>query len=254
VASLNPCLDAILMEVADPGQIAALSWYSRDPRQFAFAERAKAFRHIRSDAEEVSSLRPDLVLIGGFGTRELTQALATLHIAHVDFTVPETIEQSVSQIRQVAAAVGHADRGEALVIRIRAALRAAAPDAGEPRPTALVFEAQGFASGPGTLMDELLGRAGFRNVASRYGLKRSGEVSVERLVADPPDVLLAGRLDPGEPAWADRTLSHPALARLAGRMRREAFPEPLLFCAGPVLIPAVAALARARRHAEGLPR
>jgi hypothetical protein len=32
IVSLNPCSDAILAEVADPGQVLALSHYSRDPR------------------------------------------------------------------------------------------------------------------------------------------------------------------------------------------------------------------------------
>jgi iron complex transport system substrate-binding protein len=75
-------------------------------------------------------------------------------------------------------------------------------------------------------------------------------VPLERLIADPPQVLLSGRLAPDEPSWADRVLSHPALRTLAPRMRRETFPETLMFCAGPVMIPAVEALARARGDAE----
>jgi iron complex transport system substrate-binding protein len=68
-------------------------------------------------------------------------------------------------------------------------------------------------------------------------------------------VLLAGRLAPGEPVWADRVLSHPALSALEPRMRRETFPEALMFCGGPSLIPAAAALARARENAlKGLSR
>ena len=70
--SLNPCLDAILLDVADPGQITALSHYSIDPSQFAMAAQARRYRHISGSAEEVAALRPDLVLVSGMGAMQLT--------------------------------------------------------------------------------------------------------------------------------------------------------------------------------------
>jgi iron complex transport system substrate-binding protein len=249
VVSLNPCLDAILLEVADPGQIAALSHYSRDPAQSAIATAARRYPFTWGSAEEVVALRPDLVLTSGMGAMELSGVLPALHIRQQSFTVPASVEESLGQVRRVAALVGHPDRGEALANRIRAALTAAAPRAGEPRLGALIYEYHGLASGPDTLVDELMRRAGFDNLATAYGLQRTGDVPLELLVANPPRVLLAGRLAPGEPVWADRVLSHPALAALAPRMRRETFPETLMFCGGPAIIPAMAALARAREDA-----
>ncbi len=254
IVSLNPCLDAILLDVADPGQITALSHYSIDPSQFAMAAQARPYRHISGSAEEVAALRPDLVLVSGMGARQLMDVLLRLHIASAGFTVPRTIAESLAQVRRVAALTGHPERGEALVAQIEAALKQAGPAPGEPPVSALVFESRGLASGPDTLMSELMGRAGFRNQARAYGLTRTVEVPLERVLVDPPQVLLSGRLEPGEPSWADRVLSHPALAALGPRMRRESFPQALLFCAGPVLIPASAALARARRDADGWPR
>jgi iron complex transport system substrate-binding protein len=240
--------------VADPGQITALSHYSLDPSQFAMAAQARSYRHISGSAEEVAALRPDLVLVSGMGAMQLTEVLPRLHIASASFTVPRTIDESLAQVRRVAKLAGHPDRGEALVARIEAALNAAAPDPGEPRLSALVFESRGLASGPKTLMSELMTRAGFHNKAQAYGLTRTVDLPLERVLADPPQVLLSGRLEPGEPSWADRVLSHPALGALGPRMRQESFPQPLLFCAGPVLIPASAALARARRDADGWTR
>jgi iron complex transport system substrate-binding protein len=248
--SLNPCLDAILLDVADPAQITALSRYSRSPAEFAMADRARAFRHIDGDAEEVAALRPDLVLVSGMGALQLMAVLPRLGIAHESFAVPSTLAESLAQVRRVARLAGHPERGEALARRIEAALDAAAPAPGERRLSALVFEDRGLASGPKTLMSELMRRTGFDNAAPRYGLKRTADVPLETMLADPPQVLLSGQLEPGEPSWADRVLSHPALTSLKGRMRKESFPQNLLFCAGPVLIPAAAALARARRDAE----
>ena len=249
VVSLNPCLDGILLEVADPGQIVALSFYSRDPALSAIAAAARRFPFTKGSAEEVVALRPDLVLTSGTGAMALTDVLPRLHIRQESFAVPATVEESLAQVRRVAAAVGHPDRGEALAARVRAAIAAAAPWPGEPRLRALIYEYHGLASGPGTLVDELMRRAGFDNLAAAYGLRGTGEVPLEMLVANPPQVLLAGRLTPGEPVWADRVLSHPALAALSPRTRRETFPETLMFCGGPSIIPAIGALARAREDA-----
>ena len=64
-------------------------------------------------------------------------------------------------------------------------------------------------------------------------------------------MLLAGQAAAGAPTWADRVLSHPALDRISGVMHRQAFPQRLLYCGGPVLIETAQALARARRNVLG---
>ena len=65
IVSINPCIDAVLMQVADPAQIAGISHYSQDPRAtsipLALADR---FHATSGTAEEVVALRPDMVLTG----------------------------------------------------------------------------------------------------------------------------------------------------------------------------------------------
>jgi len=249
IVSLNPCLDAILLSVADPSQIAALSHYSREPSQSAVAAEARRYAFTWGSAEEVVALRPDLVLTSGMGAAALNGVLPRLGVRQANFGVPASVEESLAQVERVATLTGHPDRGAALATRIRAALVADGPHQGEPRLGALIYEYHGLASGPGTLVDELLRRVGFDNLAPRYGLRRTGEVPLDALVAHPPQVLLAGRLAPGEPVWADRILSHPALRAISRQMRVETFPETLMFCGGPTLIPAANALAQAREMA-----
>jgi iron complex transport system substrate-binding protein len=249
VVSLNPCLDGILLSVADRRQIAALSHYSREPSQSAVAAEARRYPFTWGSAEEIVALNPDLVLTSGMGAVALTGVLPHLGIRQARFAVPATVDESLAQIARVSSLVGHADRGTALAARIRAALAAAAPRPGEARLGALIYEYHGLASGPHTLVDELMRRTGFDNLAPRYGLRRTGDVPLDALVAQPPQVLLAGRLAPGEPVWADRELSHPVLKALPPSVRRETFPEQLMFCGGPSIIPAVQALARARENA-----
>lgn len=249
VVSMNACLDTVLVRVADRSQIAALSHYARDPYGSTIADIARTLPFTYETAEEVVALNPDLVISSAHSSLATRNALKRLGVPQVRFSVPDTLAESHQQIRDVAALVGHPERGEALIERIQAALAAARPRPGQPRLTAVVFEPNGLAAGSGTLVSEMMERCGFENVAARYGLRKWGNIALEPLVADPPQVLLAGESAPGAPTWAERVVSHPALKRVNGRMHRAAFPQRLLYCGGPVLIHTAAALAKAREDA-----
>ena len=251
IVSLNPCLDAIVVEVADRSQIAALSHYARQDQGSTIAALARTYPMTYESAEEVMMLRPDLVLASRHTALATRAALARFGVAVELFAVPDTVKASLDQVLGIAGLAGHPDRGAALVRRIEAAIAAAAPPPGEKPIPALVFQPQGFAAGDGTLIDEMLRRTGFANVAPRYGIKQWGNVSLERLLADPPRMLLAGQASPGAPTWAERIVSHPALKAVAGTMHRAVFPERLLYCGGPTLIKTAAVLAAARRSMEG---
>ena len=252
IVSLNPCLDVILVRVADRSQIGALSHYAREDYGSTIADIARTLPFTYETAEEVIALRPDLVMTGKHSSLATRNALGRLDIPMALFGVPESVTESMEQVREVARAVGHPERGDALVAEIEAAIAAAAPPPGMTPPSALVYLPGGFASGPGTLMDDMMTRAGLQNAITRYGLARTGNVPLELVIADPPEILLSGEAYPGGPSWAERVMEHPALGRISGRMRRAVFPERLLFCGGPVLIQTAAALKRAREAA--LPR
>ncbi|PQZ75807.1 MULTISPECIES: ABC transporter substrate-binding protein [unclassified Brevundimonas] len=249
VVSLNACLDAILVHVADRGQIAALSHYAREPVGSTISEVAKTLPFTWETAEEVIALRPDLVLTSRHSALATRNALGRMNIQTELFSVPDSVAASLDQVREVARLVGRPARGEALIARIEEAIAEAAPPAGSQPLKALIYQPNGFAAGRGTLMNEMMTRSGFENVAGRYGLGKWGNVPVERLLADPPQVLLSGTPALGSRTWADRVMGHPALASLSDRMVQARLDEKLLYCGGPVLIQTAAALARARRTA-----
>lgn len=249
IVSLNPCLDAILLSVADPSQVAALSHYSHQPMSSSAGPTAQRFPITYESAEEVIALSPDLVLASGHSSLATRSTLKQLHIAVEQFSTPSNIAESLGQVRRIAELCGHADRGLAEIARIDAALAAAAPPPGARPLRALVFQRNGFSSGPHTLMDELLRRTGFRNAAVDYGARRSTDISLDNVVADPPDVLLSGETLPGAPTWGERVMQHPALRRLHGRMRIVRFPERLMYCGGPNLVESATRLAQARKEA-----
>jgi iron complex transport system substrate-binding protein len=247
VVSLNPCLDVILLNVADHDQIAALSHYARETQGSTIAAEARTLPFTWESAEEVIGLRPDLVLTARHSSPATRNALTRLHVATELFSVPNSVAESLDQVTRVARLVGRPERGRALNARIEAALAANAAPLGGPRLDALIYQPNGFAGGTGTLVDELMTRAGFNNVAGRYGLKKWGNVPLEQLLADPPRVLLIGEAAPGSISWGDRVMTHPALRALKGKMRQARFPERLLYCGGPVMIQTAQTLAAARR-------
>jgi iron complex transport system substrate-binding protein len=246
IVSLNPCLDVILAHVVDRNRITALSHYSRDRYGSTIADIARTLPFTYGTAEEVIALEPDLVLTGRPSSPALLNTLERVGIRTLQYSVPETVADSLAQVREVSVLVGRPERGDAVVRRIEAALAAAVPSPGTRPVSALVFMPGGFASGPGTLMDEMMRRAGLDNVIARYGLRGSANVPLEFVIADPPELLLSGEPSRGLPSRAQRVMQHPALARVAGGMERAVFPERLLFCGGPVLIQTAAALSRAR--------
>ena len=248
VVSLNACLDVILVHVADRSQIAALSHYAREPQGSTIAPLARTLPYTWESAEEVIALAPDLVLASKHSSLPTRNALKRLHVDAALFAVPNTVAESLNAVARVAGLVGRPDRGARLIARINAAIAAAAPPAGARPLKALVFQPNGFAAGHGTLMDEMMRRTGFENVAARYGLNKWGNVPLERLLADPPEVLLCGEVAPGARSWADRIMTHPALAAIPDQMRQARLRERLLYCGGPVLIETAATLARARRQ------
>jgi iron complex transport system substrate-binding protein len=243
VVSINPCVDAVLMEVADPAQIAGISHYSQDARATSIPlALARRFPATSGTAEEVVALAPDIVVAGGHVAPSTIAALARLNIPVVQIGVPETIAESRAQVRTIAAAVGQTNRGERLVQRIDASVAVARL---ETAPiTALIWQGGGMVPGAGTLASELLAVAGFRNASADYGLKKWDVLPLEPLVARPPRLLLSV----GAPAREDRILGHPVLAHLQRQIAVRTYPERLLHCGGPTIIDAVGHLARIRRE------
>ena len=253
IVSLNPCLDTAVVHLADREQIAALSHWAHDPTETTIYDLAKDLPITSETAEEVILLKPDIVLTSRHSSLATRNALARVKIQTELFTEPQTVVESLEQVRRIAHLVGHDDRGEAMVGRIEQALADAAPPPGARPINAVIFQRLGFSTGAKSLVGEMMTRTGFVNVATRYGLKSWGYLSLENIIADPPEALLAGAIDPDMPVWADRMLRHPALAVVGPRMKRITFHDALLSCGGPVLIQAAAVLGAGRRSITEAP-
>jgi iron complex transport system substrate-binding protein len=247
IVSTNPCLDAILVELVPPARIAAISHYSQDPRATSMdLGAARRLPATAGTAEEVIALRPGLVLASSFTQPATLAAYRRLGLRVEVMSIASTIAENRAQIRALAHAVGAPARGEALVARIDRAVAAAAPPDGA-RPSMLLWlGGSNLVNGQGTLIDEMLVRAGFRNASADYGVRFTGGLPLEHVVARPPDVVMT----PTGAISGDEDAKRASLRTraLRGRARVADFPPNLFYCGGPSIVPAMERLAAIRRQ------
>lgn len=236
IVSLNPCADAILAEVTAPGQLKAISHYSHDPAASSMdLATARRFPATGGTAEEVLALDPDVVVGSTFMDPATVKAFEDLGVRVETLGIASSVADSEAQVRQLAALAGEPAKGEALVGRIDAALAATAQD-GVPVPTVL-WQDGGIVPGESTLATALMRHTGLTSHSAERGMGQADYLSLEQLLADPPQLLLV--------AGNERAQSHPALAHVSG-MRVESFTSNLLYCGGPSIIRAVERLAEIR--------
>ena len=233
------CTDELLLRLADHDRIASVTWLSQDSRNANMAEVAAQFPANHGLAEEVASYHPDLVLAGVYTTRTTVQLLKAIGIKVVVSGVPKTLDGVRQQIRDLAAAIGERDRGEAIVADFDARLARLAAHAHNPPLNAIVLRPNGFTVGKGSLVNELLERAGLVNLASRLGIDNYLQIPLEAVALQRADVLVLNGESNGAPSLATEALHHPIVAKLGERLKLVSMPSRLWICAGPAVLDAV---------------
>ncbi|MFN3937242.1 MAG: ABC transporter substrate-binding protein [Gemmobacter sp.] len=243
MVSLNVCTDQLAMLLAAPGQLVAVSRLAADPRTSAMAREAAAFPRIAGHAEEVWLLRPDLVLAGTYTTRATVELLRRLGVPVQEFPPVSGLDAVADQMRAVGAALGRAAEAEAMAEAFEtsvAALRHPGPPA-----AAAFYHPNGWTTGRGTLADDILTAAGFRNIAGSLGLSGGGYLPLETLVLAAPDLVVASEPWPGA-SRAEEILRHPVLRALHTTGRPLPATDADWICGTPHLLRAVAAMTAAR--------
>lgn len=246
IVSLNLCADQYLMALADPQQIAALTPFARDPQMSAGAAIAQRLPVARGHAEEVLARNPDLIVASPFRRREALAAVDASGRMTVDIPPAESYADIVAQIRLVAHAVGHPARGEALIRRMNADL-AALPHPPR-RAVAAYYQRRGYMTGTDTLVDELMGRAGLVNLATKLGKPVLSRVSLEEMVAAKPDFLIVETASDRVIDQGTEMLHHPALRDI----KRLQLPQAWTVCGGPAYVLAAKSLAEQIARTGGI--
>lgn len=249
IVSLNLCADQYLIALADREQVAALTHYSRDPALSFHAAEARDWPVVEGNAEQVLLLAPDLIIASPFRRRETRELLAPFGFPTLEIRPAQNFAQIVDQVRAIAAAIGHPERGERLIAAMAAELAEIPPPDGPP-PVTVHYQRRGFVTGTETLLDEIMTRSGLANLAARLGHRAIRRVTLEEIVAEAPDLLLVSREDLDPRDLGTELLLHPVLRSRYPAERRLALPQAFTVCGGPPYPHAVALLSEQARAAR----
>lgn len=181
--------DELLLALADPGQIAALSHISHNGQYSPVAAEARRFPAIKdSDAESVLRFRPDLVLAASFTRPETLVLLKRAGVRLVVLDHYDTLEDVYASIRLLGRELGHLDRAEALIAQCRQRVEALTARLKGVRPVRVLSAGvYPLTSASDTTFQDLCEHAGALNVAAEAGLKG--------LVPTPSETLLTWRVE-----------------------------------------------------------
>ncbi|QJU59154.1 ABC transporter substrate-binding protein [Sphingomonas sp. AP4-R1] len=238
IVSLNLCADQYLLALADRDQIAGLTRNANNPDMSAEAARTRGIRLLGQSAEEVLEIEPDLIVGMPMRRAGIMSAIAGRGYRTMDLKMADSYADIVEQIRQIAVAVGHPERGEAMIRRMDAELATIpkAPHGG----VAAYYQRRGFLSGSGTLIDDLMLRVGLTNLATKLDKPVLSQMSLEEVIASRPDYLIMESATRQVTDQGTEMLHHPLLRGI----RRLYIPQAWTVCGGPAYVLAARSLSR----------
>jgi len=167
------------------------------------------------DMETMVSLKPDLVLASQLTPAEQVQAIEKLGLKVFLLPNPNTIEDMFANLLEVGKITGTEAQAQTLIdgLKTRVAAVDAKVAAVQQKPV-VFYELDStdpnapWTAGPGSFIDALISRAGGVNLGAK--LKDSyAQISIEQLLVDQPDIIIAGNYTWGGVAikarqsWAD---------------------------------------------------
>lgn len=231
VASLNLCSDELALLLAAPGQLVSVSRLGADPDETVLAGRARGLALNRGRVTDVVSLSPDLVITSG-GDPNAAATAKRLGLKVLELPQPQTLAEVRANVRAVATALGRPAAGEAAIAQMDQAL--AAPVGATP---ALLVSGGGLTIAADGLAADWLRHAGL--VQQRVP---RGQLSLERLLGNPPQVLVVTAYRSGQTSLNQAWLQHPAFGALPASVRRLESDGRPWTCLGPTLAPEIARL------------
>jgi iron complex transport system substrate-binding protein len=239
IASINVCTDQLLLTLADPDQIAGLSPYARDPASSWLAERARNFRRLSGEAEDVLILKPDVVVAGAFSRRATREMLKQMGQRVVEFAVAQSLDDVRRNIRLMGDLVGHPERARAENARFDDAIARARAVAARHPLRVLAVSRRGWITGQHSLLGALLQAVGLTNIAGELGVAAGGFQPLEAVIKLKPDLLVVSEEGDVAVDQGQAFLLHPALEKLYPPQKRIAIPDVLTVCDGPSLTAAL---------------
>lgn len=197
IVSISPACTEILFALGLGEEVVGVTEYCDYPEEAI--SKAKIGTFTTPNLEAILALEPDLVLATGGVQAEVLERMQQLGLV-VYAVNPVTFDQTVETIREVGEITGATQRAEEITLDMqeRAAEIARAVEESEargiPRPRVfyeIFYETNVWTAGSGSIISDLISRAGGSNIGDAQASDYY-EFSVERLIAENPQVYLVG--------------------------------------------------------------
>lgn len=165
--------DELLLAVAEPAQIAALSHLSREAVFSAVSEQAKAFPKLdRGDAETILKYNPTLVLCADYSRVELVEQVKRAGVRVLVFRKYKTLEDAFDNLRLLGRELGPAAlaRAERVIADYQARASALEEKLRGVKPVRVIAPSTyGVVGGADTTFQDMCNHAGAINLAATLG-------------------------------------------------------------------------------------
>ena len=189
IASLSSVADEILIELCEPDRVVVFNSAQTSTKVYRFKGKPAL---VSGDLEQLLTLRPDLVFVSLFGDPRPAQRMRDAGLVVFDLGEMRGLTTLIPNIREIAAAIGHPERGERFARSLLAEMGAVAadvPPSSRKRGIYLsIYGARLFGGSLGTSYDDVLVSAGLVDAAASYG--NWPQYSTEQVLALDPDVIV----------------------------------------------------------------
>lgn len=260
VLSINLCADQMVMLLAEPSQIKALSGLSTDPAGSYFHLQARQYPQVEMQAEDILPLAADVVLSGPYTPRHTLQLLSELGLRVESLKIANSLEDMLANMRRVGVLLKQEAKAalmeESLLARLSeidrrvTVLDTRMRNSGRSRPKAAVYDANGYTAGPRSLRGEAITLAGWHNVAKDKDIDLYGVIHLEELIQLAPDALIESPYSADTYSRGQMIATHPALRKSGLNPIVVSLPSNQTICAGPWSVDLVAKLVEERQRLQ----
>jgi len=204
--------DEVLLDLVDHARIAAITANAQDASQSAIADRVKDFTILaKADPESIIALKPDLVFLASFTDAGVVKQLRDANIPVfllASFSSIKDIENNITLLGQV---VGEEKQAASIVDNMESRLKTISDAVKTVKPlTVVYYSPDGYSSGAGSSIDDVITHAGGVNAVTAGGIKDPyPQLSDEFIVQQDPDVILLAGFNSYAPGFVDKFNTNP---------------------------------------------
>lgn len=234
IASLGLCTDQILLMMVEPSRIVTVNHKASDPVASYMAKAVGNIPLNYGSAEEIIPFHPDLVISTSFGAPDAVRLLKKLGYRVELMPLPTSVDGIRDMLLLAGQWLGETEKAKTLIADMdKKIIAAQIRNQNKPLVRAIIYSPNGYTIGSDTLENDVLLKAGYRNLAADMGIQHFQQISLETLVTTKPDRILIDNYIYNPHSLAYSYINHPVVRHMIPPEKRMYVPSQLRDCAGP---------------------